>query len=68
MNEPKPWWESKTMWINGLTVAAAILAFVVDTQTAGGLPFDLDPRWVALGLGVVNILLRMTTSQPVSGS
>lgn len=66
--EPKVWYESRTIWINTLTVAAMILSFVVDTQMADGLPFDVDPRWVVLALGVVNILLRSVTNQGVSRS
>lgn len=66
--EPKVWYESRTIWINTLTVAAMILSFVVDTQMAGGLPFDVDPRWVVLALGVINILLRSVTNQGVSRS
>ena len=62
----KPFWQSKTMWINGLTVLAMILAFVVDTQMAGGLPFELDSAWLVLILGIVNILLRFVTNQPIS--
>lgn len=65
---PKIWYASKTMWFNGLTVAAMILSFVIDTSMDGGLPFSLDPRWISLALGVVNILLRAVTSQPVTRS
>lgn len=63
---PKPWWESKTHWINGLTVAAIVLSFVIDMQMTDGLPFNLDPRWITLGLGIVNIILRSVTNQPVT--
>lgn len=66
--EPKVWYESKTLWINGLTVLAMILSFVIDAQMTGGLPLDLDPRWISLALGVVNILLRSVTNQPVTRS
>lgn len=65
---PKVWYESRTLWVNGLTVVAMILAFLVETQTANGLPFSLDARWLVLGLGIVNIVLRSVTSQPVSRS
>lgn len=68
MNEAKVWYESKTLWINILTVAAMILSFVVDTSMAGGLPLDLDPRWIALALGIINIVLRSVTNQPVTRS
>lgn len=66
--EAKPFWESKTMWINVLTVVAMILSFVIDTHMAGGLPLDLDPRWIALALGIVNIVLRSVTNQPITRS
>lgn len=66
--ETKVWYTSRTIWINALTVAAMVLAFLVDTQTAGGLPFSLDPRWVTLALGVVNIVLRSVTNQGVTRS
>lgn len=66
--EPKVWYESKTVWLNALTVIAAILAFIVDTQMAGGLPFDLDPRYIAIALGIVNIVLRAMTNQPLTRS
>lgn len=68
MGETKPFWESRTLWVNGLTVIAMILAFLIDAQSANGLPFDLDARWIALALGIVNIILRSVTSQPVSRS
>lgn len=64
----KEWHQSRTLWINALTVIAMILTFVIDTQTVGGLPFSLDPRWVSLALGVVNIFLRMDTTKPINGS
>lgn len=65
---PKPWWESKTNWFNALTIAAAVLGFIIDMQTVAGLPFDIDPRWLAIGLGVTNIILRSRTNQPVTRS
>jgi hypothetical protein len=64
--ETKIWYQSKVFWINILTVAAMILSFVLDTQMAGGLPWDLDPRFIALALGVVNIVLRSVTNQAMT--
>lgn len=61
----KIWWQSRTIWLNGLIVLAALIAFVIDSQTTGTLPFDLDPKWTAFLLGLVNFILRFSTSQPV---
>lgn len=63
----KPWYTSKVIWLNGLTIAAALLVWLLDSQNAGTLPFVLDGRWVAFILGAVNFALRFITNQPVSG-
>lgn len=64
----KPFYTSKTIIVNALTVAAMVLAFLIETQTVNGLPFSLDARWLVVILGIVNIILRSATSQPVSRS
>lgn len=64
--ETKVWYQSKTIWINTITVFAAILTLFLTQQANGGLPFDLDARWVLLGLGVLNIVLRAVTDQPLA--
>lgn len=67
--QPKPFWESKTVWLNGLLIAAALLMFLIDSQTTGQLPFELDGKWVAFLLGLANFSLRFVTTAPVtSGS
>ena len=63
---PKSPWESKVLWVNGLTIAAAVLVWLVDTQTAGGLPFELDARWIAFILAAINFALRFVTNAPVT--
>ncbi len=65
--EVKSPWESKTLWLNGLVILAALLVWLVDSQTSGALPFDLDARWLAFILSAVNFALRFATSQPVTG-
>ena len=57
---PKPWWQSKTIWINGLTAVLTIGAQLADV---------LPPAWSAKilsGLAVVNVILRAITTQPVA--
>lgn len=63
---PKPWWESKVIIINGLTILAALLVWLIDSQTAGTLPFELDAKWVAFILGAINFALRWVTTKPVT--
>lgn len=55
--EKKPWYASKTLWMNTLAVAAA--AF----DPAGILGHVLAPDEVATGLGIANILLRLVTNK-----
>jgi hypothetical protein len=62
----KPFWQSKTIWFNVLTIALAILGFLMVTQSAGGLPFNIDSRWLVLVAGIGNIFLRFITNAPVT--
>lgn len=60
--EAKPWWESKTIWANILTVAIAILLLVADVP-------DLSPDMRAgllLAVGIAGIFLRVVTDQPIA--
>ena len=54
---------SKTLWVNGLTLAAVVLTALVDHQL-----ITENPAVVAaltMGLSAVNMILRFVTSQPV---
>lgn len=64
--DSKPWWASKTIWVNFLAFGAMIAAaFGLD------LPFDLTPEFqteiVAIVMAVVNIVLRFWTA-PVTAT
>jgi hypothetical protein len=60
---PKPFWASKTLWINLITLVAAI-------STAFGVDLGLDPEAqiaiVGTVMSVINIVLRFVTRAPVS--
>ncbi len=59
----KPWYTSKTLWFNLLAMIIAI----ADSFGFGG--FSADPSVLALAGGMValvNIILRLATSQGVS--
>jgi hypothetical protein len=54
----KPWWESKTVWINSLTLIVLLLTTLAD--------LDIPADWEKAVLGIVallNVLLRFITSQ-----
>lgn len=57
----KDWWKSKTLWANviGLAVMLGQSFFV-----------DVSVDWVSMelgALGIVNILLRLITGEPIKG-
>lgn len=54
---------SKTLWINGLSFAAIILAAVIGSEQ-----IKEYPQWAAAGaaaLAAVNFALRFLTSEPI---
>jgi len=58
--EGKPIWQSKTFWVNLISLGAIIGAaygFEIDTETQAVLATGL--------LAVVNIVLRLMTDQPI---
>ena len=56
----KPIWQSKTLWFNLISALVAVLA-LPELAT-----LNLDPKMVALIMGVLNIILRFWTKEPVS--
>ena len=68
----KPALQSRTLWLNGLTVLATgsvLLGDVLDVQYS--LNLDVPQGivlWVLLGIGVLNLLLRFQTTCPIDGS
>lgn len=65
MSESKPWWASRTLWVNGLVLMLAAaetqLNFLRDVLPGGLF------AWVAFGLPVVNAILRFVTTAALSG-
>ncbi len=53
--EPKKWYESKTVWVNVIT----IVALIAQTQTG----FIISPDEQMGILAVVNLVLRIVTTQ-----
>lgn len=58
MDDAKQWWESRTLWVNGI----AVLAVVIQSHTG----FVLDIEAQATILAVINIILRFITRQSLN--
>lgn len=56
--ESKPWWQSKTLWVNAMSAVA------VCVQALAGQPW-FSPELQAAILAGVNVVLRLLTNQPV---
>lgn len=58
----KPFWKSKTFWLN--VIAAALLIY----QGVTGHELALSPEQQALLLAIINLALRAVTREPISWS
>jgi len=54
---------SKTLWVNGLTLAAVVLTALVDHSLITENPAVLAS--LTMGLSAVNMVLRFLTNKPV---
>lgn len=59
----KPWYQSKTIWIN---VIAGILEIIAIAGTFPGA--DAIAMWLPPATAVLNIIMRRLTSVPIEGS
>ena len=57
----KPFWASKTIWVNGVSVLAAILG----AAGIASIGVEVQAEAVAVVMGVINIVLRFMTDKPV---
>jgi hypothetical protein len=58
----KPWYRSKTVWVNVFTLAIMIIGVIA------GSPLAKDyGEYVALVLSIANVVLRFLTTQPING-
>lgn len=60
----KPILKSKTFWVNALTAIAGVVSTVVGSDL-----IQNNPEWAGYGaaaLGVVNVVLRLFTKEPVT--
>lgn len=62
----KPWWQSKTVWLNFVaTIVAGLTAFVPQLQP---LMTTQNFALFSLGVGLANVALRFITTQALGAS
>lgn len=60
----KPWYKSKTLWVNIVVGSAAVLTYVAGDQFP--IPFNEQVLgWIVFGQAVLNAALRLVTSKPI---
>ncbi len=60
--ETKPWYESKTVWLNALAILVAVGYYLLDQP--GVVPAQYLVYATAI-IGALNLVLRMLTTQPI---
>ena len=60
----KNWYQSKTMWFNIISAVLVVLEAQIGVLTPL-LPSDVAP-WVLLGIPIINVVLRVITTQPIA--
>lgn len=61
--DPKPWYQSKTIWANVIVIVVAIGLYL---QAQPGVIPDQYAVYFAAFLGSLNIILRFLSDQPVT--
>lgn len=64
MPENKPWWKSKTVWLNGVMLASGTCAYLVDADM-----IQQHPKLVAILIAIqsiANVFLRFNSITPVT--
>jgi len=61
--KPKSLYQSKTIWFNVLSIAAVALSAIGGSELIAQHPVAAGA--VAVGISVVNVLLRLVTSKPI---
>jgi hypothetical protein len=61
----KAWWQSKTIWINAITAAAATITVLAGQQIVTDHP--AIAAGLVAALGVLNVALRIVSALPIGG-
>lgn len=60
--EPKPWYKSKTIWLNVVTVLIVALTAISREMSLTAVQLEI----IAVVVAVLNIALRVITDRPVA--
>lgn len=63
--QQKPWWQSKTVWINLVVFLLGLIAYVLNGVQTGEVALDVDADTVAMILGVIGLVMRFLTTRAV---
>lgn len=63
--EAKPWYQSRTIWINAAVVVLGLVMYVLNGVQTGEVALDLDADTVAMLMGIIGIVLRSLTNRAV---
>ena len=61
----KSWMESKTMWVNLFIFMLGLASFILRGVQTGEVQLDVSPETVSMLYGIIGIVLRTLTKQPV---
>ena len=66
--EVKHWYESKTLWVNIAVFVLSAALVVLNAMSEGKLaaPFTVDAGFIGMAITIINMALRLITTQPVS--
>jgi hypothetical protein len=62
----KPWWTSKTLWFNAITLVVMVLAVVIENAGLIELPSQAVGL-LTMGLAIGNAVLRFISNVPLAG-
>ena len=62
----KTWYESKTVWLNAIALAALIIPVILDALIATFPDLGALPVWGGALLAIINIVLRFITTEPLT--
>ncbi|OIP06973.1 MAG: hypothetical protein AUK53_11880 [Betaproteobacteria bacterium CG2_30_59_46] len=60
---PKPWWQSKTVWLN--LISALLLALELKFDLLQPLVPGNVYAWMSVAITVANVILRVVTASPL---
>ena len=68
MTEAKPWYTSRTVWFNAIILILTVALYVLQGAMSGAISLPVSTEVLVFITGVVNLVLRFVTSQPLKVS